>query len=130
MVVKKLSVLSCARAAVYCATLAWGARILMFSPWLLYNVVSAWVRQKYTVSNPVNLMKVNRVRWVNTIEAPIEASSFQLLKLENLLRWSFFTLIYNRSWNIWIISYVLYIKLQIVCNKFVRYIILPKYKLM
>ena len=26
-----------------------------------------------------------------------QASSFQLLKLENLLRWSFFTLIYNRS---------------------------------
>ena len=26
-----------------------------------------------------------------------QASSFQLLKLENLLRWSFFTFIYNRS---------------------------------
>ena len=38
-----------------------------------------------------------------------QASSFQLLKLENLLRWSFFTLIYNRSSNIWIISYVLHI---------------------
>jgi len=28
-----------------------------------------------------------------------QASSFQLLKLENLLRWSFFTFIYNRSSN-------------------------------
>ena len=37
-------------------------------------------------------------------------SSFQLLKLENLLRWSFFTLIYNRSSNIWIISYILHIR--------------------
>ena len=33
-----------------------------------------------------------------------QASSFQLLKLENLLRWSFFTFIYNRS-SKWIISY-------------------------
>ena len=32
-----------------------------------------------------------------------QASSFQLLKLENLLRWSFFTLIYDRSSIIWII---------------------------
>ena len=38
-----------------------------------------------------------------------QASSFQLLKLENLLRWSFFTLIYNRSSNIWILSYILHI---------------------
>ena len=38
-----------------------------------------------------------------------QASSFQLLKLENLLRWSFFTLIYNRSSNIWIISCILHI---------------------
>ena len=38
-----------------------------------------------------------------------QASSFQLLKLENLLRWSFFTLIYNRSSNIWFISYILHI---------------------
>ena len=34
------------------------------------------------------------------------ASPFQLLKLENLQRWSLFTLIYNRSSNIWIISYI------------------------
>ena len=35
----------------------------------------------------------------NPVEALnfFQASSFQLLKLENLLRWSFFTLIYNRS---------------------------------
>ena len=47
----------------------------------------------------------------NPVEALIffQASSFQLLKLENLLRWSFFTLIYNRSSNVWIISYILHI---------------------
>ena len=37
-----------------------------------------------------------------------KASSFQLLTLENLLRWSFFTLIYNRSSNMWITSYILH----------------------
>ena len=36
-----------------------------------------------------------------------QASSFQLLKLENSLRGSFFTFIYDRSSNIWIISYIL-----------------------
>ena len=46
-----------------------------------------------------------------------QASSFQLLKLENLLRWSFFTLIYNRSSNIWIISYILHISNSIVSHK-------------
>ena len=37
----------------------------------------------------------------NPVEALIffQASPFQLLKLENLLRWSFFTFIYNRSSN-------------------------------
>ena len=39
----------------------------------------------------------------NPVEAQIffffQASSFRLLKLENLLRWSFFTFIYNRSSN-------------------------------
>ena len=45
----------------------------------------------------------------NPVEALIffQASSFQLPKLEKLLRWSFFTLINNRSSNIWIISYIL-----------------------
>ena len=42
-------------------------------------------------------------------ESEVKASSFQLLKLENLLRWSLFTLIYNRSSNIWIISYIFHI---------------------
>ena len=36
-----------------------------------------------------------------------QASSFQLLKLENLLRWSLFTFIYNRSTNM---NYFIYIK--------------------
>ena len=40
-----------------------------------------------------------------------QASSFQLLKLENLLRWSFFTFIYNRSSNM---NYFIYI-LHIIC---------------
>ena len=40
----------------------------------------------------------------NPVEA--QASSFQLLKLENLLRWSHFTFIYNRSTNI---NYFIYI---------------------
>ena len=35
-------------------------------------------------------------RWSPNI---FQASSFQLLKLENLLRWSLFTFIYNRSTN-------------------------------
>ena len=45
----------------------------------------------------------------NPVEALIffQASSFQLLKLENSLRGSFFTFIYDRSSNIWIISYIL-----------------------
>ena len=38
-----------------------------------------------------------------------QPSSFRLLKLDNLLRWSFFTLIYNYSSNIRIISYIPYI---------------------
>ena len=47
---------------------------------------------------------------ITPVEALIfQASSFQLLKLENLLRWSFFTSIYNRSSNIWIISYILHL---------------------
>ena len=35
-----------------------------------------------------------------------QASSFQLLRLKNSLWWTFFTFIYNRSSNIWIISYM------------------------
>ena len=46
-----------------------------------------------------------------------QASSFQLLKLENLLRWSFFTLIYNRSSNIWVISYILHIIETSITNR-------------
>ena len=46
----------------------------------------------------------------NPVEALIffRLLSFQLLKLENLLRWSFFTLIYHCSSHIWIISYILH----------------------
>ena len=58
-----------------------------------------------------NRTGIAEVTGSNPVEALIffQASSFQLLKLENLLRWSFFTLIYNRSSNIWIISYILHI---------------------
>ena len=37
--------------------------------------------------------------WVESRWSPdfFQASSFQFLKMENLLQWSFFTLIYNRS---------------------------------
>ena len=47
----------------------------------------------------------------NPVEALFffQASSFQLLKLGNLLRRSFFTLIYSRSSNIGIVSYILHI---------------------
>ena len=47
----------------------------------------------------------------NPVEALIfyQASSFQLLKLENLLRWSFFSFIYNRN-SKWMISCILHIK--------------------
>ena len=48
-------------------------------------------------------------RW--SLDLFFQASSFQLLKLENLLRWSFFTLIYNRSSNTWVISYICHISL-------------------
>ena len=52
-----------------------------------------------------------------------QASSFQLLKLENLLRWSFFTLIYNCNSNIWIISYMLHMKIVHLnnCNLTLRH---------
>ena len=44
---------------------------------------------------------VAEVAGSSPVEALIffQASSFQLLKLENLLRWSLFTFIYNRSTN-------------------------------
>ena len=38
-----------------------------------------------------------------------QASSFQVRKSENLPRWSFYTFIFNRSLNQWIISYILHI---------------------
>ena len=43
--------------------------------------------------------RIAEVTGSNPVEALIffQASSFQLLKLENLLRWSLFTFIYNRS---------------------------------
>ena len=67
-------------------------------------------------SLPMCGFKAHLVTWLrrSRVQIPLkpwffQASSFQLLKLENLLRWSFFTLIYNRSSNIWIISYILHI---------------------
>ena len=44
---------------------------------------------------------MNAINWPSSPLKPwfFQASSFQLLKLENLLRWSFSTFIYNRSTN-------------------------------
>ena len=53
------------------------------------------------------------VPWSSRVRIPLkpwffffQASSFQLLKLENSLRWSFFTFIYNRSSNT---NYLIYL---------------------
>ena len=46
-----------------------------------------------------------------------QASSFQLLKLENLLRWSFFTFIYNRISNM---NYFIY-TLQLLFSLSIQY---------
>ena len=59
-----------------------------------------WVHISHEEWNDVKYIWNNSYIWT---------ASFQLLKLENLLRWPFFTLIYNRSSNIWIISYILHI---------------------
>ena len=59
---------------------------------------------KLIVSNVYTILWCNYFRWSPDI---FQASSFQLLKLENLLRWSFFTYIYNHS-TIWI-SYIFHI---------------------
>ena len=45
----------------------------------------------------------------NPVEALIFSGFFPIASIGNLLRWSFFTLIYNRSSNIWFISYILHI---------------------
>ena len=42
-----------------------------------------------------------------------QASSFQLLKMENLLRWSHFTFIYYRSTNM---NYFIYISQKLICR--------------
>ena len=55
--------------------------------------------------------------------------TFQLLKLENLLRWSFFTLIYNRSSNIWIISCILHIRRYSVTKSMPFWLKRTRYKL-
>ena len=54
-----------------------------------------------------------------------QAFTFQLLKLEHLMRWSFFTLIYNRSSNIWIISYILHI-ISLLTGEWPQYIDLAR----
>ena len=49
---------------------------------------------KLIVSNVYTILWCNYFCWSPDI---FQASSFQLLKLENLLRWTFFTYIYNHS---------------------------------
>ena len=44
--------------------------------------------------------------WIPLKSWFFQASSFQLLKLENLLQWSFFTFINNCSSDMWVISYI------------------------
>ena len=52
------------------------------------------------------------VKVKNDHRPDFRAASFQLLKLENLLRWSFFTInLSTTAVQIWIISYILHIKL-------------------
>ena len=79
----------------------------------------AWKNQGFNEIQTRDLRDTGAMLYQLSYEAThwnwfFQASSFQLLKLENLLRWSFFTLIYNRSWNIWIISYILHITLWLV----------------
>ena len=80
------------------------------------NICSFWQNQMFTVhevkpSFPLNNKFIYLQNKKIFKKKPLffSAASFQLLKLENLLRWSFFTLIYNRTSNIWIISYILHI---------------------
>ena len=67
------------------------------SSWLGAN--SSWYNSSIAPVSRRSRVRIPLKPWF------FQASPFQLLKLENLLRWSFFTLIYNRSSNIWIISY-------------------------
>jgi len=55
-----------------------------------------------------------------------QASSFQLLKLENLLRWSFFTFIYNHSSNM---NYFIYTSHNELSNYEKIYVTLHVWKL-
>ena len=76
---------------------------------ILVQCSTNWAMKPH-IGSEANLINWRRSR----VRIPLkpwvfQASSFQFLKLENLLRWSFFTLIYNRSSNVWIISYILHI---------------------
>ena len=67
----------------------------------------------------------HRYRGGHVFESRWSLEFFRLLlsncfKLENLLRWSFFTFIYNRSSNIWIISYILHINVAVCCVGMLR----------
>ena len=80
--------------------------------WLVSCFITTKIHQREPLRNVKPGPRERRVfRWVN-MGYSLLLSCFQfklLLKLENLLRWSFFTLIYNRSSNIWIISYIVHI---------------------
>ena len=72
--------------------------------WMIIAVMCGFIAQVGRASHQYRGDHGFESRWSLDF---FQASSFLLLKLENLLRWSFFTLIYNRSSNIWIISYIL-----------------------
>ena len=58
----------------------------------------AWKNQGFNGIRTRDLRDTGAMLYQLSYEAT-QASSFQLLKLENLLRWSLFTFIYNRSTN-------------------------------
>ena len=69
------------------------------------NLLSSFSREEW---NDVKYIWNNSYIWTAVVDQ---------LKLENSLRWSFFTLIYNRSSNIWIISYILHINPWYISQK-------------
>ena len=70
---------------------------------------AAWKDQDFIAQLVEHRIGIAEVTGSNPVEALIfEASLFQLLKLEKLLRWSLFTS-YTTAVQIWIISYILHI---------------------
>ena len=79
---------------ILCCCCRWKWRVFIMCGFTAQLVEHRTCIAEVTGSNPVETLM-------------FQVSSFQLLKLENLLRWSFFTFIFNRS-TIWI-SYIFHI---------------------